>query len=100
MTTKETLHQLVDELPEDQAELARQWLEDLRHAADDDGEGTEQRRYDGAGKHQQQQQRHRGREDVGTLGTQVERQEQREQEWHVRRERGCDARVEWFLDAS
>ena len=37
MTTKETLHQLVDELPEDQAELARQWLEDLRHAADDDG---------------------------------------------------------------
>ena len=37
MTTKETLHQLVDELPEDQAELARQWLEDLRHAAADDG---------------------------------------------------------------
>ena len=37
MTTKESLHQLVDELPEDQAELARQWLEDLRHAADDDG---------------------------------------------------------------
>lgn len=38
MTTKDALHQLVDELPEDQAELARQWPEDLRHAADDDGE--------------------------------------------------------------
>ncbi len=37
MTTKETLHQLIDELPDAQAELARQWLEDLRHAADDDG---------------------------------------------------------------
>ncbi|MBI1791894.1 MAG: hypothetical protein HYR60_30575 [Acidobacteria bacterium] len=37
MTTKDALHQLVDELPEDQAELARQWLEDLRHAADDGG---------------------------------------------------------------
>ena len=37
MTTKDALHQLVDELPEDQAELARQWLEDLRHAADDHG---------------------------------------------------------------
>ncbi len=37
MTTKETLHQLVDELPEDQAELARQWLESLRYAADEDG---------------------------------------------------------------
>ena len=37
MTTKDTLHRLVDELPEDQAELARQWLEDLRHAPDDDG---------------------------------------------------------------
>ena len=28
---------LVDELPEDQAELARQWLEDLRHSADENG---------------------------------------------------------------
>ena len=37
MTTKDALHRLVDELPEDQAELVRQWLEDLRHAADDDG---------------------------------------------------------------
>jgi hypothetical protein len=37
MTTKEALHHLVDELPEDQAELARQWLEDLRHAADQEG---------------------------------------------------------------
>lgn len=37
MTTRETLHQLVDQLPDDQAELARMWLEDLRDAADDDG---------------------------------------------------------------
>lgn len=36
-TTREALHQLVDELPEDQAELARVWLQDLRDAADDDG---------------------------------------------------------------
>ena len=37
MTTKETLHHLVDELPEDQNELARELLEDLRDAADPDG---------------------------------------------------------------
>jgi len=37
MTTREALHHLVDELPEEQAELARVWLEDLRHAADEDG---------------------------------------------------------------
>ena len=37
MTTREALHQLVDELPEDQAELARTWLQDLRDAADEDG---------------------------------------------------------------
>ena len=37
MTTREALHQLVDELPEDRAELARGWLQDLRDAADDDG---------------------------------------------------------------
>ena len=37
MTTKDALHQLVDELSEDQADLARQWLEDLAHAADDGG---------------------------------------------------------------
>ena len=37
MTTRQELHQLVDELPEDQAELARGWLQDLRDAADDDG---------------------------------------------------------------
>lgn len=36
MTTRETLHRLVDELPEAQVELARHWLEDLRHAVDDD----------------------------------------------------------------
>ena len=34
MTTKEALHHLVDELAEDQTELAREFLEDLRDAAD------------------------------------------------------------------
>ena len=38
MTVGEALHRLVDEPPEDQAELARQWLEDLRDAADASGE--------------------------------------------------------------
>lgn len=38
MTAKEQLHRLVDELADDQAELARQWLADLRNAADEDGE--------------------------------------------------------------
>jgi len=37
MTTREALHQLVDDLPDDQAELARVWLEDLRYAAEEDG---------------------------------------------------------------
>lgn len=37
MTTREALHQLVDELPEEQAELAQAWLRDLRDAADEDG---------------------------------------------------------------
>jgi hypothetical protein len=37
MTTRETLHQLVDQLQDEQAELARVWLEDLRDAADADG---------------------------------------------------------------
>jgi hypothetical protein len=37
MTNKEVLHSLVDELPEDQAELARLLLEDLRNAADSGG---------------------------------------------------------------
>ena len=37
MTTREELHQLVEELPEDQAELARVWLQDLRDAVDEDG---------------------------------------------------------------
>jgi len=37
MTTKEALHHLVDELPEDQTELARVLLEDLRGAADPGG---------------------------------------------------------------
>lgn len=37
MTNKESLHQLVDELPEDQTELARVLLEDLRSAADPGG---------------------------------------------------------------
>ena len=37
MTTRQALHELVDQLPDDQAELARVWLEDLRNAADEDG---------------------------------------------------------------
>ena len=37
MTNREVLHQLVDQLPDDQADLARAWLEDLRDAADPDG---------------------------------------------------------------
>jgi hypothetical protein len=37
MTTREALHNLVDELPDDQAELARVLLEDLRDAADAGG---------------------------------------------------------------
>jgi hypothetical protein len=37
MSTREALHRLVDDLPDAQAELARTWLEDLGHAADEDG---------------------------------------------------------------
>ncbi|MDQ6699736.1 MAG: hypothetical protein M3Z36_06090 [Acidobacteriota bacterium] len=37
MTTKEALHHLVDELPDDQTDLARVLLEDLRDAADPGG---------------------------------------------------------------
>lgn len=37
MTSKATLHLLVDQLPDDQADLARMLLEDLRDAADLDG---------------------------------------------------------------
>ena len=37
MTTRDELHQLVNELPEDQADIARVLLQDLRDAADDDG---------------------------------------------------------------
>jgi hypothetical protein len=37
MVTRETLHRLVDELADDQAELARIWLEDLRDASDAGG---------------------------------------------------------------
>ena len=37
MTTREALHRLVDQLPEDQVDFARHWLEDLRDAADADG---------------------------------------------------------------
>jgi hypothetical protein len=37
MTTRDALHQLIDDLPDAQAELARAWLEDLRNAADEDG---------------------------------------------------------------
>lgn len=34
MTTREDLHHLVDEIPENHTELARALLEDLRNAAD------------------------------------------------------------------
>jgi hypothetical protein len=37
MTPREALHRIVDQLPDDQADLARMWLEDLRDAADADG---------------------------------------------------------------
>ena len=37
MTNKEALHSLVDQLPEDQAELALYLLEDLRDASDPHG---------------------------------------------------------------
>jgi hypothetical protein len=37
MTTREALHQLVDQLPENQVELAHVWLLDLCDAADEDG---------------------------------------------------------------
>lgn len=37
VTTKEALHHLIDELPEDQTELARVLLEDLQGAADPGG---------------------------------------------------------------
>ena len=37
MTTREALHHLIDELPEEQTEIARRWLEDLRDAADLNG---------------------------------------------------------------
>jgi hypothetical protein len=37
MTTREVLHHLVDELADDQAELVRVWLEDLRDATDAGG---------------------------------------------------------------
>ncbi len=38
MTVKEQLHRLVDDLPDDRADLARQVLEDLRDASDANGE--------------------------------------------------------------
>jgi hypothetical protein len=37
MTSREALHQLIDQLPDEQAELARVWLEDLSGSADSDG---------------------------------------------------------------
>ena len=42
MTTREALHCLVDELPDDQAELARVLLEDLRDASDAGGPPLEE----------------------------------------------------------
>ena len=37
MNTREALHELVDQLADDQVDLARHWLSDLRDAADVDG---------------------------------------------------------------
>ena len=37
MTTKDVLHRLIDELPEDRTDLAHIVLEDLTNAADTDG---------------------------------------------------------------
>jgi len=37
MTPGETLHRLVDQFRDEQAEAACVWLEDLRNAADSDG---------------------------------------------------------------
>jgi predicted transcriptional regulator len=37
MTTREALHELIDQLRDEQAEVARTWLEDLRGASDEDG---------------------------------------------------------------
>ena len=37
MTNREALHQLIDRLPDEQAEVARVWIEDLSGAADSDG---------------------------------------------------------------
>ena len=37
MTTREALRNLIDELPEEQTEIARHWLEDLQDAADGEG---------------------------------------------------------------
>ena len=37
MTTREALHQLVEELQDDRTELAHAWLKDLLNAADEGG---------------------------------------------------------------
>ena len=43
MTTRDALHNLIDELPEEQTEMARHWLEDLRDAADHNGPSLDAR---------------------------------------------------------
>ena len=43
--TKGVLHQLVDELPDEQADLARELLEDLRNGAEEDGPRLIRRRW-------------------------------------------------------
>jgi len=37
MTTREALHEIIEQLPDEQAEVARTWLEDLRDASDEHG---------------------------------------------------------------
>ena len=46
MTARDALHNLIDELPEEQAEMARHWLEDLRDAADRNGPPLDARTLD------------------------------------------------------
>jgi len=41
MTARDALHELIDQLPEDQTDLARHLIEDLRGAADTEGESLD-----------------------------------------------------------
>jgi hypothetical protein len=41
MTARDALHELIDQLPEEQTDLARELIQDLRDAADLDGEALD-----------------------------------------------------------